>query len=97
VSRAARTIAATAATGLGALFGVGFLLTALPELQGFGDRDSTPSGRRLVECAVGFAACMFVPAILWRRLVPGSARGSLTALGVATAGVLLIAGLSLRA
>jgi hypothetical protein len=97
VTRAVKTIAAAAAAALGALFGIGFLLTALFELQGFGDRDSTPSGRRLVECAVGFVACILTPAILWRRLVPGNARAWPVALGVATAGVLLIAGLSLRA
>jgi hypothetical protein len=97
VSRAAGTIAAAAATVGGALFGIGFLLTALFELQGFGDRDSTPSGRRLVECAAGFVACMVPPAFLWRRLVPGYARAWPVALGVAEAAVLVIAGFSLRA
>jgi hypothetical protein len=84
------------ATGLGALFGIGFMLAALFEVQGFGDRDSTPSAAKLVEYALGFAACAIVPGLLWQRLFPGSGPAWIVALAVAAVGVLLILGLSLK-
>jgi hypothetical protein len=85
-----------AATALGALFGIGFLLAALFEVQGFGDRDSTPSTAKLVEYAVGFAACALIPAFLWRWLFPASGPAWAIALAIAAGGVLLILGLSLK-
>ncbi len=85
-----------AATALGALFGIGFLLAALFEVQGFGDRDSTPSTAKLVEYAIGFAACAIVPGVLWRELFPESGPAWVVALAVAAAGVVLILGMSLR-
>jgi hypothetical protein len=85
-----------AATALGALFGIGFLLAALFEVQGFGDRDSTPSTSKLIEYALGFAACVIVPGVLWRQFFPGSGPIFVLALVAAAAGVLLILGLSLK-
>ena len=85
-----------AATALGALIGIGFLLAALFEAQGFGDRDSTPRTAKLVEYGIGFAACVLIPAFLWRRLFPGSGPAWAIGLAIAAAGVLLILGLSLK-
>ena len=85
-----------AATVLGALFAVGFLISALFEAQGFGDRDSTPSGWRFVEYAVGFVACVVIPAVLWQALGPARGRVWPVAFGVAAVGVVVILGLSLK-
>jgi hypothetical protein len=96
VTTALKGVVVAAATAFGALFGIGFLIAALFEVQGFGDRDSTPSTAKLVEYGVGFAACVLIPVFLWRRLLPGSGPAWAIALALAAGGVLLILGLSLK-
>jgi hypothetical protein len=85
-----------AATALGALFAIGFVLDALFEVQGFGDRDSTPSNAVLARDAVAVVACVLIPVFLWRRLFPRSGPAWAIALAIAAGGVLLILGLSLK-
>ncbi len=64
------------AAGLGALFGVGCLIAALFELQGFGaPRDSDPRALYLLSLGLGFAVCVAGPLALWRLLFPESAVG----------------------
>lgn len=83
-----------AATGLGALFAVGCVLAALFEAQGFGrERDTDPRAGYLLLLALGFAACIAVPAWLWRLLLPDSAPGWPLAFGAAVVGVVLILGI----
>jgi hypothetical protein len=85
------------AVALGALFAFGSVLAALLELQGFGDRDADPSAGYLLLLALGFAASVGIPLLLWRALLPGpSARALAGAALLATAGALLILGISLR-
>lgn len=85
------------ATALGALFAVGCVIAALFEVQGFGrPRDTDPRTGYLLLLALGFAACVAVPAFVWRLLLPGSAPGWLLASVAAVAGVLLILGISFR-
>jgi hypothetical protein len=97
VSSTLKTLVVVAAGALGTLFGIGFLLTALLEVQGFGDRDSTPSAWRLVECGVGLAACVVIPAALWQRLLPGRAPIRAAALLLVAIGQLMILGISFKA
>jgi hypothetical protein len=81
---------------LGALFAVGCLIAALFEAQGFGGpRDQGPRTGYLAELAIGFVACVALPAFLSRKLLrigPGWVGAAVTAV----AGVLVILGLSLR-
>jgi hypothetical protein len=82
------------AVALGALLAVGCLLAALFEAQGFGrERDTDPRAGYLLLLALGFAACVAVPAWLWRRLLPESAPAWPHAFGAAVAGVAVILGL----
>ena len=82
------------AVGLGALAGVGCLLAALFEVQGFGGpRDQGPRTGYLVELAVAFVASVLIPVFLWRRLL-GNGPGLILAGCVAVAGVVVILGLS---
>jgi len=97
VKTAFRSVVVIATTVLGALFAIGFLISALFEAQGFGDRDSTPSGWRLVEYAVGFVACVVIPAVLWQTLGPARGRVWPNAFAVDTVGAVVILGLSLKA
>lgn len=93
---ALKGVVVAAATALGVLFAIGFLLDALFEVQGFGDRDSTPSNAVLARDAVAVVACVLIPVFLWRRLFPGSGPAWAIALAIAAGGVLLILGLSLK-
>jgi len=82
------------AVGLGALAGVGCLLAALFEVQGFGGpRDQGPRVSYLVELAVTFVAAVLIPVLLWRRVL-GGGPGLIVAGLVAVAGVVVILGLS---
>lgn len=86
------------ALGLGALFAVGFAITALFEAQGFGEeRDTDPDRATILLLALGVVACVAVPAWLWRRLLPESAPAWPLAFGAAVAGVLLILGIGFGA
>jgi hypothetical protein len=78
------------------LFAFGCMLAALFEVQGFGSRDSDPRTGYLVVLGAALVACVVIPAILWRRLVPGGAPSWLLTTVVALGGVLLILGISLR-
>jgi hypothetical protein len=89
----ARLLVVVVAVALGALFALGCVVAALFEVQGFGDRDGDPSRGYLAALALGFSACVVVPAVLWRRLL-GGGPGWLAAAAIAIAGVLLILGLS---
>ena len=83
-----------AAAALGALLAVGCVLATLFEAQGFGrERDTDPRAGYLLLLALGFAACVAVPAWLWRRLLPESAPAWPLAFGLAVAGVAVILGL----
>ena len=80
---------------LGSLFAVGCLLAALFEVQGFGGpRDQPPRTGYVVELAVGFAACVAIPALLTRQLLHAGP-GWITAGAIAVAGAVAILGLSL--
>lgn len=92
--RSVRVLVVTAAVALGALFAVGFLISALFELQGFGGpRDQGPRPGYLVELAIGFGACVGVPILLWRRLL-GGGPGWFAAAAVSTVCVVAIVGIS---
>lgn len=59
---------------LGALLGVGCVLAALFELQGFGTpRDTEPRRWYLASLGVGLVLCVAVPLGLWRLLLPQTA------------------------
>ena len=93
--RALKVVTVVTAGCLGALFAIGFLLEALFEVQGFGGpRDHPPRAGHLIESAVGFAACVIVPALLARRLLDAGPT-ALVAAAIAVAGSLVILGLSL--
>ena len=96
VTRPLKGIVVVAAASLCALFGVGFLLGALFEAQGFGRRSSEPREWYLALMAVGFVACVAVPVALWRRLLPGNAPAWAVGAVLAVLGVVLILGMSLR-
>ena len=64
-----RYVVVIVAAGLGALFGVGCLIAALFELQGFGaPRDTDPRALYLLSLGLGFAVCVAGPLALWRLL-----------------------------
>ncbi len=93
--RALKVVTVVTAGCLGALFAIGFLLEALFEIQGFGGpRDHPPRASHLIAAAVGFAACVIVPALLARRLLHAGPT-ALAAAGIAVVGWLVILGLSL--
>ena len=94
IQRLLKVVAVGVAVALGALAGVGCLLAALFEVQGFGGpRDQGPRAGYLVELAVMFVAAVLIPVLLWRRLL-GSGPGLIVAGLVAVAGVVVILGLS---
>jgi len=69
-----RIAAALVAMVLGAFFAIGFAIAILFELQGFGrPRDTDPRLWYVALLVLGLAACVAVPAWLWRR--PRSASG----------------------
>jgi hypothetical protein len=73
-----------AAAALGALFGVGCLVAALFELQGFGaPRDTDPRALYLLALGAGLALCVAGPLVLWRLLLPDSSPGWGVAVGSA--------------
>src|SRR6476646_7115750 len=95
--RGLKVLTVVTAGCLGALFAIGFLLDALFEVQGFGGpRDQPPRMSHLIESAIGFAACVIVPAHLARRLLHAGPT-ALMAAAIAVAGWLVILGLSLAA
>ena len=81
---------------LGLLVATGCMIAALLELEGFGDRDGEPSGLYLLALAGGFAACVGVPVLVWRALLPRSAPAWALAVLPVGAVVLLVLGLGLR-
>jgi hypothetical protein len=81
---------------LGTLAAFGCLLAAYFEQDGFGGpRDQGPRTGYLVELGAGFVASVVVPAVVCRRLFPGSGPVWLVAGAIAFAGVIVIAGLGL--
>jgi hypothetical protein len=81
---------------LGTLAAVGCLLAALFEQDGFGSpRDQGPRTGYLVELGAGFVASVVIPAVVCRRLFPGSGPVWLLAGAIASAGVIVIAGVGL--
>jgi hypothetical protein len=92
-----RRAVVAAAVAFGALFALGSVVAVLFELQGFGDRDGDPSTSYLALLALGFAASVGIPLLLWRALMPGaSTRGLAAGAVLAASGAFLILGLSLR-
>ena len=60
--------AALIATVVSAFFAIGFAIAILFELQGFGrPRDTDPRLWYVALLVLGLAACVAVPAWLWRR------------------------------
>src|SRR3954452_3197027 len=94
VRTALRGVVVAAAVALGALFALGSALSALFEAHGFGDRDSDPRTWYLVAMGVSFVACVAVPVVWWRLLLPRSAPALPLAVIVAAAGVVVILGSS---
>jgi hypothetical protein len=91
-----RAVVAVAAA-FGGLFAVGSVVAVLFELQGFGDRDGDPSASYVALLALGFAASVGIPLLLWSALMPGaSTRGLAAGAALAAGGAFLILGLSLR-
>lgn len=94
VTPGVKGIAVVLAVGLGALAAFGCLLAALFEVQGFGGtRNQGPRTGYLIELAVGFAAAVLIPVLLWRRLLHGGP-GWILAGAITIAGVVLILGIS---
>jgi hypothetical protein len=94
--RGVRVAVVAAAGCLGLLFAVGCVIAALFELQGFGDRDGDPSIPYLLALAAAFVACVAVPVLVWRALLPASAPGVLLAALPAGAVVVILLGLGLE-
>jgi hypothetical protein len=91
-----RAVVAVAAA-FGALFALGSVIAVLFELQGFGDRGGNPSTSYLALLALGFAASVGIPLLLWRALIPGASTwGLIAGTALAAVGAFLILGLSLR-
>ena len=91
-AQGARVAAVVAVLGL--LFATGCVIAALFELQGFGDRDGDPSVLSLRSLAV--AACVGVPVLAWRALLPRSAPVKALAALPVGAVVVLFLGIGLR-
>jgi hypothetical protein len=92
--RPVRVLVVAASVALGALFAIGFLISALFEVQGFGGpRDQGPRAGYLLELAIGVVACVGVPILLWRRLL-GGGPGWVAAGAVSTIFVLAIVGIT---
>jgi hypothetical protein len=90
-------VAAVVATGcLGLLFAIGCVIAALFELQGFGDRDGDPSIPYLLGLAAALLACLAVPALVWRALLPRSAPGALLVALPVGAVVVIVLGLGVE-
>jgi hypothetical protein len=71
---AVKLIALLAVAALGALLGLGCLLAALFEVQGFGrPRDAQPRGWYVALLGLGLLACVAGPLALWRLLLPETA------------------------
>ena len=63
-----RIAAGLVAIVLGVFFAIGFAIAILFELQGFGrPRDTDPRLWYVALLGLGLAACVAVPAWLWRR------------------------------
>ena len=85
------------AVAFGSLFAFGCVLAAYFEAQGFGSgRDSGPRTWYIVAMAAGFVACLGVPFLMWRLLLPRNAPPVAAAAVAAVGGVVLILGISLR-
>ena len=94
IGRLVRSLVVALAVAAGALAGIGFLLAALFEIQGFGGpRDEGPRIGYLIELAGGFVAAVLIPVFLWRRLLE-SGPGWVVAGIVAAGGVVVILGIS---
>ena len=93
---AARVLTVVVGMAVGSLFAVGFLVAALFERDGFGDRDGDPSTGYLLALAVGMAASLALPLVLWRALLPArfSWPVALGVSGVAVAAVCWILGIA---
>lgn len=68
----AKVAVVIAVAALGTLFALGSVMAAQFELQGFGDRDGTPSGSYLTLQAAALALSVSVPLLVWRWLLPRS-------------------------
>ena len=90
---AIRVLTVVVGLALGARCGIGVLVGALFERDGFGDRDG-PSTANLLALAVGIVASFGLPLALRRMLSPGrfSWPAALTATVVAVAGAAWIDG-----
>ena len=78
----------------GMLAGIGCLLAALFEIQGFGGpRDEGPRVGYLIALAVAFVAATLIPVSLWRWLLDGGP-GWIAASLFAAVGVVVILGIS---
>lgn len=94
IQRLLKSVVVALAVAGGALAGIGCLLAALFESQGFGGpRDQGPRLVYLIELAVAFVAAVVIPVLLWRRLFEG-APGWVVAGSLAAAGVVVILGIS---
>ena len=67
---AIRALTVVVGMAAGSLFAVGCLVAALFERDGFGDRDGDSSAGYLLALAVGTAASLALPLVLWRALLP---------------------------
>lgn len=94
----ARALALIVVAGLGGLFGVGAVIAALFEAQGFGREAADPRTGYLLALALAFAAGLGVPALLARWLFPQRAgRAAVAVLVVGVVGGVTLLGLSLSA
>ena len=93
---AARVLTVVVGLAVGSLFAVGFLVAALFERDGFGDRDGDPSIGYLLALAVGLAVSLSLPLVLWRALLPArfSWPVAIGVSGVAVAAVCWILGIA---
>jgi hypothetical protein len=96
---AVRALTVVVGLALGALCAVGVLVAALFERDGFGDRDGEVRTAYLLALAIGLAASVGPPLMLWRMLLPSrfSWPAALVATFVAVAGVVWILGISFAA
>ena len=95
--RIVRVIVVVAAVALGLLLAFGCVVAALFELDGFGRAGAPPRESYLLALAVGFAASLMVPMVVWRLLLPRAAPGLGLAAGLTAAALIAtILGLSGR-